>query len=366
MRTPIEPGDGRGRMQVPPSVRSQLMDGHRGMATPAVFFSRCYPQDCDAIEIVLRERRVFIGYPAFRTGVVPDRHRLRDSVVDPWISDEEWSGLRQRVEQPRREYQQNRNFVREIQPGAIALVPRASKGVVYAGWVLRPFELLDDPPWADDYLRVRKEQGRSVENVPHLLADVAQCWEVDRFRPIPYPVIPAWMRRSLFGRSTYGRIRSAPFDGADPHAELDRLLENPTRAVPPWTDNAREVERRLIDGIGPGAFEHLCVALLQLEHPESVWAHVGGAGDGGVDGIGADERGNVVGLLQCKWAYWNDDPFTGVDLAHGQRCILAALLHPEAPPMQGGVEFWSRDRIAALVLKHANRLPLAASLRIRP
>ena len=42
-----------------------------------------------------------------------------------------------------------------------------------------------------------------------------------------------------------------------------------------------EVERRLADFVGPSTFEHLCVALLQLEHPDEIWEHVGGSGDGG-------------------------------------------------------------------------------------
>ena len=286
--------------------------------------------------------------------------------MDPWIPDKEWSGLKRKVVGPRPQHQQNRNFIREIQPGAIALVPRAKMGVVYAGRVLRPFELLDCPPWADDYLRLRKEQGLTVANVPDLLADVAQCWEVDCFHAIPYPAIPAWMRRSLFGRSTYGRIAPAPFTSTDPHAELSRLLESSVRSAPAWTGEVREVERRLIDGVGPSAFEHLCVALLQLEDPQSVWVQVGGAGDGGVDGIGADEQGSVVGLLQCKWAYWGGDQFSANDTAVGvQRRILAALLHPETTRIQAGVEFWSRERVATLVLKHSARLPLAASLRVR-
>jgi hypothetical protein len=37
-------------------------------------------------------------------------------------------------------------------------------------------------------------------------ADVAQCWRVDAMKPIRIPRIPAWTRRSLFGRSTYGVI----------------------------------------------------------------------------------------------------------------------------------------------------------------
>lgn len=332
---------------------------------PAVFFSRCYPQSCDAIKIVLKEKRVFIGHPAFRADVVPDQNQLRAAVVDPWISDEEWNEIRKNVVEPRRQHQQNRNFVRQIKPGAIALVPRAAEGVVYAGRILRPFELLDNPPWAEDYLRIRQEQNCNVEDVPSVLADVAQCWEVDHFRAIPYPMIPAWIRRSLFGRSTYGRIWPVLSDNMDPYIELDRILKSPKKTAWAWTDDLHEIERRLVDGVGPNAFEHLCVALLQLEYPSDIWIHIGGTGDGGVDGIGADESGNVVGLLQCKLAL-TDHVFSTESLSQNTRCILSALIHSQDPRIQDGVEFWSRSHIASLVLKHASNLPIAISLRIKP
>jgi hypothetical protein len=335
-------------------------------ASPAVFFSRCRPQDSDPIDIVIRERRIFIGWPAWRDGVEPCRGRLRDAIVDLWCSDAEWAKLYAGFGRERRLYQQNRNFIRTIKPGAIALMPRPSLGVVYAGRVVTGFEVLDDPPWGDDYLEIRRAQGLDVEDEFSHLADVAHCCTVDRFRSLPFPLIPAWIRRSLLGRSTCGRISPLPESGLDPYRTLDSLLDHPERAERPWTREIPEVERRLIDAVGPNTLEHLCVALLQLENPEHVWMHVGGSGDGGIDGIGADKSGTVVGLLQSKWAYWGGDVFgASQSPGTGTRKVLAALLHPNETEQQEGVEFWSRTRIASLVVKHAERLPLALSLRVR-
>lgn len=329
--------------------------------SPAVFFSRCRPQDSDPIEIVVKERRVFIGWPAWRADVEPHRGRLRESLIDLWCSDAEWAKHYSGFGQDRRHYQQNRNFIRTIKPGAIALVPRPSLGIVYAGRVTAGFEVLDDPPWADDYLDLRRAQGLDVEDEFSNLGDVAQCCTVDRFRALPFPIIPAWIRRSLLGRSTYGRIWPLPDLGLDPYHTLNSLLDHPERAQRAWTSDIAEVERRLIDAVGPNTLEHLCVALLQLENPEHVWMHVGGSGDGGVDGIGADGYGAAVGVMQSKWAYWGGDLFTD---ATETRKILAALLHPRGVQPQDSVEFWSRNHIASLVVKHAARLPLALSLRI--
>jgi hypothetical protein len=328
---------------------------------PIVFFSRCRPQDADPIDIVVRERRVFIGWPAWRTGVEPRRGCLREAIVDFWCPDAEWAKLYAGFGRERRHYQQNRNFARTITPGALALVPRPGLGVVYAGRVISGFEVLDDPPWADEYLKIRRGQGLDADDEFSHLGDVAQCCMVDHFRALPFPLIPAWIRRSLLGRSTYGRVGPLPEFGLDPYDRLDTLLDCPGHAVRGWTSDLAEVERRLIDAVGPNSLEHLCVALLQLECPEDVWMHVGGSGDGGVDGIGADQCGTAVGILQTKWAYWGGNLFTDVT---GTRRILAALLHPRNVQVQNGVEFWSRSHIASLVIKHAARLPLAVSLRI--
>jgi hypothetical protein len=336
------------------------------MTNGVVFFSRCRPQGSDTVDLVLRERRVFIGYPAWRKSVAPRRGHLREAVIDFQCSDEDWAPLYASFGIERREYQKNRNFIRSVKPGAIALVPRPNRGVVYAGRVVVPFEVLDDPPWGDDYLRLRHAQGLDVEDEFSHLADVAQCCEVDWFRAISLPLIPAWIRRSLFGRSTYGLVTSIAALDLDGFVILDQLLDNPRLAERAWTDDVTEVERRLVDAIGPNAFEHLCVALLQLEYPEHVWAHVGGSGDGGVDGIGSDANGRVVGLLQCKWTYYGEDvAISAPDTQGSVRQVLAALIHPVNVRPLKGIEFWSRSAVASRVVQHADRLPLAMSLRIK-
>jgi hypothetical protein len=329
-----------------------------------VFFSRCKPHNSDPIDLVLENNRVFIGYPAFRQDVVAQPGHLKEAVIDPGCPPEEWAGLKPNFGKDRRQYQQNRNLFQKIKRGAIALVPRLDRGVVYAGRVIAPFEVLDDPAWGQDYLALHHLQLDDKEACDHL-ANVAQCCKVDRFREIRFPLIPAWIRRSLFGRSTYGFIADIP--DHDPYVALDRLIDHPERRKPSWTRDAREVENRLLDGIGPTAFEHLCVDLLQLECRQDTWIHVGGSGDGGVDGMGFGPDGRVNGMLQCKWAYRDEDiTIADPEIRGSVREILAALIHPAAPKHTAGIEFWSREHVASLVLKHAESLPVAMSLRIGP
>jgi hypothetical protein len=337
------------------------------MSEKIVFFSRCRPLGADPIDLAVRVRRIFIGWPAWREGVQPRRGQLRKAIIDLRCSDQEWAkhyaGFKNK---DRKQFQQNRNFVHAIKRGAIALIPRPNRGVVYAGRVKTPFELLDNPPWGNEYLDLRREQGQDIAAEFSHLGDVAQCCEVERFTTIPFPLVPAWIRRSLLGRSTYGRISPFRELGLDPYPILERLMEKPERLALRWTTDLNEVERRLVDGVGPNVFEHLCVALLQLENPKDVWMHVGGSGDGGVDGVGASIDGRVVGLLQCKWSYEGEEIEIAAPTSQGNvRQIIAALLHPGNVETRGRMEFWSRRYIASLMVKHARTLPLAVTLRIR-
>jgi hypothetical protein len=139
-------------------------------------------------------RRVFIGYAAWRPGVEPRVGHLREAIVDLRCPDEEWAAVYPRGKE-RRQFQQNRNFIRAVERGAIALVPRPDRGVVYAGRVVEPFELFDDPPWGNDYLQLRRDQGKKTDDdVLSHISDVANCCEVDEFREIPFPFVPAWIR----------------------------------------------------------------------------------------------------------------------------------------------------------------------------
>jgi Restriction endonuclease len=157
------------------------------------------------------------------------------------------------------------------------------------------------------------------------------------------------IRRSLFGRSTYGRIAAPSGLDLDPYKTLDRLMTRSARPALIWTTDIEKVEQRLLDGVGPNAFEHLCVHLLQLEEPRNRM-HVGGGGDGGVDGEGASRAGKVVGLLQCKWSYDGEE----IDLGQsrhekGIRRIVAAMICKEQPSVSEGVEYCRRPKTGTVL-----------------
>ena len=334
--------------------------------TQSVVFSRCRPGWAEPIDIVVRERRAFIGYPAWREDVEPRRGHLREAVVDFQDLEVNWPTLRFRSDSPKMT-SQSRNFARSVAVGDIMLVPRPSRGVVYAGRVTHPFELLDDPPWGEEYLRLREKQKLDISNEVSHLADVAQCCKVDEFRPLPFTIVPAWIKRSLLGRSTFGYFQTLPVPNLNAYTTLNTLLDSPWHAKHSWTSDITEVERRLVDFVGPSTFEHLCVALLQLEHPDEVWEHVGGSGDGGLDGVASlvADPSRVVGVLQCKWAYWSEHIVIAEPQSSAHpRQILASLLHRDKVAAINGVELWTRRKIAELVLKHAALLPIAMTMRV--
>ncbi len=336
------------------------------MTNPSVFFSRCKPRGFDAIDIALKHNVAFAGWPVWLRETF-DRTRVRDCILDLNAPADVWTSAIAGLDRtPRSMATQNRNLAAEIASGSILLIPRPSRGLIYAGRVQGRLELVNDPAWADEYAALVRPFV-SPEQIEEHISDVVQCWSVDRFRPVPVPAIPAWIRRSLFGRSTLGRVNRVHGSKIDPFIVLDKIIDRPGRIAREWTIDPTEVELRLITDIGPNAFEHLSVALLQLEHPDQVWTHVGGSGDGGVDGIAADVHGDVCGILQCKWAYWGEDlGLVASERPTGEpsRIVLTSLLHDGGVIVPNGVEFLGRSDIARLVRKHAERLPQALSLRI--
>lgn len=333
---------------------------------PIAFYCRARPQGCDAFEIFDRARRVFIGYPLLGKGQMYDVRALRTCLVDPRCADEEWY---EQVEgRSNRNFTRNRNFIPGVTKGSIVVIPRPSSGSAHLGRITGGFEIVNAPPWGQAYLNLRKEVGLDTDDDSNQhVADVAQGWPVDEFTTVDLPRIPGWLRRSLLGRSTYNELPSHPCDGEiTAYSVLDEILRGSDVVDMTWSFETEVVKQRLVDTLNnPSAFENLVVALLQLEHPSEAWHHTGGPGDGGIDGLGSNEAGEVVGLMQAKY-YANNAPELG-NLAMGGRTLrrYAAVFlptHPRAPT--DGTRLLNLDWIVGAVRRHWRRLPLAQTLRI--
>ena len=253
---------------------------------PIAFFCRAKPQNADALQIFKCARRVFIGHPLLRNGEPYDPSALRRCLVNPTCPDEEWAREIE-LQSTTQHYNKNRNFIREVTPGSIVVIPRPEQGAVYAGRIIGSFEIVDSPPWADAYLALRAEQKVNIEDKekPHI-ADVAQGWPVDEYRRIYLSRLPGWLRHSMFGRPTFGRFQNHPINGTTAHDMMAHILDGGSTIPVSWTLELDKIKCRLVDTLTASAFEHLVVSLLQLERPNEIWYQAGGPGDGGIDGFG--------------------------------------------------------------------------------
>lgn len=327
------------------------------------FFCRAKPQRCDAFSIFEQASRVFIGYPILCDGAEYDPKALRDCLLDPTCPDEEW----QAVPGKNRHHARNRNFIREVddawQDGAIVLIPRPSDGVVHLGRIKGRFEIVNTPPWAQDYLDLRVAQQCYLnDEANHHIADVTQGWPVDGYREVDLSRIPGWLRRSTLGQSTYGVFRNPhPLDRTvTAYHVLMQLYDGKRAPARAWTLDTGEIKRRLAEDLTPTSFEHLVVSLLQLEHPTEIWQHTGGPGDGGIDGVGSDQEDDTIGLVQSKFFVWRAPEFARA----GVRCYGAVLLPEHPKPPNDGTILLDLGWIACAVRRHWQRLPQALAMRV--
>ena len=299
-------------------------------------------------------------------------------MCDLKCSNDEWNEYYNRADTPyKRQISTNRNIVRDAVEGSILVIPRPDRGLVYCG-TISGFELVNNPSWGKQYLELRISQGlakpKSKFDEASHLRDVIQSFKIveDEWCELAFSSIPTWIRKSFFGRSSTSRIHPI-WDKEKSEVRLDpvqtmKQLMSTNSLTHKWVDSSqiRDVEDRLLCKIGPETFEHLMVALLALEEPHVIWEQVGGSGDGGVDGLGTCKKsGKVIAVLQSKWAY-HGETIKIVKNHQDKRVILSSLLHPKTITAESvGMEFYGLNRIAKLVVKHANSLPWARLMCIK-
>ena len=227
------------------------------------------------------------------------------------------------------------------------------------------FEIVKDPPWADNYIELRAKAKLDTDDAERgHIADVCQGWRVEKYKKVDLSKLPAWLRRSLFGRTTFGVFKNHPLEEDITAFDcLDDIYEG--RQVKPlnWTTQINVVKKRLIENLTANSFEHLIVSLLQLEHPDEIWHQTGGPGDGGIDGLGSDNYGNAVGIMQAKF-YSDYAPLLPLKNDINLRRYAAVLL-PEHPICnEKDTMLLDLSWTAKMVVKHCKKLPLATTMRI--
>lgn len=357
--------------------------------SPICFFVRCKPQGADVIDLVESTKRVFIGYPPWRKDRWQkyDPNNIRASIID--IMNEDLTELdfehnpHINRKSYRRQISTNLNLVREIKdnPGSIVLIPRPESGLCYIG-IVDCFELVDRPSWINEYRALRenqrsrivgKKQGvwDDVEGKYHV-GDVVQAFNIGgSLKKIPFFAIPAWIRYQLSGRATVGRIRPI-IASQNPFETLTQVYEHEVRPVTlyPVLD-ADNISDMLLNLATPSIFELLACELLQLDREGEYWWHVGGPGDGGVDGLGFNKAGQLLGALQCKLGESSETYLMSVgremkDQFKNDELIFVFSLYTDLGiVVQDGITIYGRRGIVELLMKHRDKSSFAAMLGLR-
>jgi hypothetical protein len=134
-----------------------------------VFFVKCRPQGADIIDLVLAEKRVFIGYPPWRRGVPYNPKNISSRVVDLRNSGDGWKS---EVRDYHQSMKTNQGFASSVEKGWIVAIPRPGNGICWIAEIAGPFELVDKPKWKDRYLQRRLDLGLDCDNEASHVGDV--------------------------------------------------------------------------------------------------------------------------------------------------------------------------------------------------
>lgn len=336
---------------------------------PTCLMIRNRPQGADIIKIVKMTNRAFLGYPMMNAGQEHATRDFRTALInsveisddDYWREKQAWN--KRNPPYGTRQISANRNRVNSLTPGqSIIVIPRPSEGVAYLG-TFQKYELVDNPPWGECYLKFREEEKLCINDKASHLRDVVQSLVVDNWVGVDLIKIPSWVRRTMFGRSTTAKFSDlGEMNVFETLSDLKNGEFGTLTPIAPTDTDA--IYERLLTHCGPEEFEHLIIALMQLDRPSGHWFHVGGSGDGGIDGMETDDQGKTKTLIQCKWK-WNGEDFIACNKPDINK-ILACLM-----PREPNVRSDDSDRkiggkeIAKLVGDHAASLPFAKSIGIQ-
>lgn len=342
---------------------------------PIAFFSRAKPQGADVVDLCRKYRRSFIGYPLFKEGIEASHKNLKQSIIDPSLeNDEEWINRLKTVKRTN-EFSRNKNFIAQVTKGSICLIPRPEQGVVYISIIKSAFQIEQNHELIEEYLTHRKDPkffkvndgNLTPEETRSYAANVAQGWETGDYKKVSLALIPGWLRKSMYGRSTYSTFKDHPLDPKQKAIDvLKQLYESPIGRNVKTTSDLLEIKNRLVDSLTAHSFEHLIVSLLQLENQKTeFWHHTGGPGDGGIDGYGCDSDGNMTGLMQAKY-YTNKLPelnYLVKNEIHINR-YAAVLISSKTLKPSDTTKLLDLNWVAETLWKHRNHIPLAKTLKI--
>jgi len=229
------------------------------------FFAKCRPQDADIIEYVRKYKRVFIGYPVYKDTDF-NKHHSKSWLYDlSTIKSEEELNKIINNKKSKITYDQNYrshvtnnyHLIHSIAKDSIVLIPRPGSGICYMGKVEK-FELVENPDWADDYIKQRKEQKLECADISLHIADVVQTWKIHGdLKPVPFPIIPQWISGQFHRRQQIGIIHDA-YDNLSAYETLGKIWAGTYRRSRTPTNDPDKLKYRMLESISTNSFEQLC------------------------------------------------------------------------------------------------------------
>lgn len=256
------------------------------------------------------------------------------------------------------------NLIRDVDEKAgdkWVVVPRLREGVCYIARILSQYTIWSKKsPWMGPIVSQLKAHIVAPFELYAVLADAAQGWETSPWKRISLTALPRWFWIQTNHRGSFSRLSGRP--GYPPPNVVASAAYNVPSLSPlaPPAASAKDVERRLAEKLSPTALEFLCVELLNLSGTGgcALWAHVGGVGDDGVDGIGFDASGSPSRFLSVKWQIDTTTPIRNPGVSGGAPLVVAYLLG-RPPAASPNWTMWDAAQISSLVWQHRNALSLS-------
>ena len=201
---------------------------------------------------------------------------------------------------------QNANL--QSKTSGFVIIPRPKQGMFYVGKINGAFQKFEDECYVfdekeckqiDELVKLEGQQNQKQVRLD-LNAALIQGWPLEEIggegflRPVRLYETPAMLRKIMAARRSHGHVNIDKDALPRFNKWLKDVFENKPRDVP-----KTQLEQLQFD-LTTTSFEHVCVELLSCRDPNIKWMHVGGAGDGGIDGAGFN-NGQLVRVLQCKY-----------------------------------------------------------------
>ena len=331
-----------------------------------VFFYKSRPnfksQPLDLLPSCIRNNTMFLPYPTWAGGVAP---YIPNDYPQDLMDFRKPSPL---LVKPLSKQSQALNLIKKIETcrgKKWAVIPRIGDGCCWIAEINSGYKIWSkSEPWLGSLNGILQNSPYSANPVGcyHMLADAAQGWDTTTWLQVSFNALPRWFSKQLLAQGSFGEIHGVssalyPVGLSTPGAVAATGYANPNcTPIPPPTTNPHVLMPRLVERLSPTAFEFLCVELLSLSKYKgcALWSHVGGVGDGGVDGIGFDPTGNPTAFLTVKWQISTS---TLIHIPSGNPSIvLAYLLGTPSLGLLNNVIKWGPLDIANLVLAHKANL----------